>query len=96
MRTLRLIVDILARCRYNQFQLYTEHTFAYEGHESVWEEADPVTPADIAKLQAYCEFQGVELVPNQNTFGHMERWLVNPKYNKLAKFPKGRRGEDRG
>ena len=89
MRTLRLIVDILARYRYNQLQLYTEHTFAYEGHESVWEEADPVTPAEIAKLQAYCEFQGVELVPNQNTFGHMERWLVNPKYNKLAKFPKG-------
>ena len=89
MRTLRLIVDLLARYRYNQFQLYTEHTFAYTGHESVWEEADPLTPAEIAKLEAYCEFQGVELVPNQNTFGHMERWLVNPKYNALARFPKG-------
>lgn len=89
MRTLRLIVDILARYRYNQFQLYTEHTFAYEGHETVWADADPMTPAEIAKLQAYCEMQGVELVPNQNTFGHMERWLVNPKYNALAKFPKG-------
>ena len=89
MRTLRLIVDILARYRYNQFQLYTEHTFAYEGHESVWEEADPMTPAEVAKLQAYCEMQGVELVPNQNTFGHMERWLTDPKYNSLAKYPKG-------
>lgn len=89
MRTLRLIVDILARCRYNQLQLYTEHTFAYEGHEEVWEEADPITPSEIAKLQAYCEFQGVELTANQNTFGHMERWLANPKYNRLAKFPKG-------
>ena len=89
MRTLRLIVDILARYRYTQFQLYTEHTFAYEGHESVWEEADPLTPMEIAKLQAYCEMQGIELVPNQNTFGHMERWLTNPKYNALAKFPKG-------
>ena len=89
MRTMRLIVDLLALCRYNQLQLYTEHTFAYEGHEEVWEEADPFTPAEIAKLQAYCSFQGIELVPNQNTFGHMERWLVHPKYNKLAKFPKG-------
>ncbi len=89
LRTLRLIVDLLARYRYTQFQLYTEHTFAYAGHESVWEEADPVTPAEIAKLQAYCAFQGIELVPNQNTFGHMERWLTNPKYNGLAKFPKG-------
>ena len=89
LRTLRLIVDLLARYRYTQFQLYTEHTFAYAGHESVWEEADPVTPAEIAKLQAYSEFQGIELVPNQNTFGHMERWLTNPKYNGLAKFPQG-------
>ncbi len=89
MRTLRLIVDILARYRYNHFQLYTEHTFAYEGHEEVWEEADPITPAEVAKLQAYCEMQDIELVPNQNSFGHMERWLTHPKYNALAKFPKG-------
>lgn len=88
-RTLRLIVDILARFRYNQFQLYTEHTFAYAGHEAVWEESDPLTAPEVAKLQAYCEMQGVELVPNQNTFGHMERWLTHPRYNGLAKFPKG-------
>lgn len=89
METLRLIVDILARYRYSQFQLYTEHTFAYRGHEEVWEESDPMTERDIAKLQAYCTMQGIELVPNQNSFGHMERWLVHPKYNPLAKFPKG-------
>lgn len=89
MATLRLIVDLLARYRYNQLQLYMEHTFAYSNHEDVWEEADPLTARDIAKLQAYCEMQGIELVPNQNTFGHMERWLTLPRYNKLAKFPKG-------
>lgn len=89
MSTLRLIVDLLARCNYNQLQLYTEHAFAYAGHEDVWEDADPVTSGDVAKLQAYCEMQGVELVPNQNSFGHMERWLVHPRYNALAKYPKG-------
>ncbi len=89
MRTLRLVVDILSRFRYNQLQLYMEHSFAYEGHEEVWEEADPITPAEVAKLQAYCEMQGIELVPCQNTFGHMERWLVHPRYNQLARLPKG-------
>ncbi len=88
-RTLRLIVDILARCRYNQFQLYTEHTFAYSAHPTVWEEADPLTAAEIRKLDAYAQMQGIELVANQNSFGHMERWLVHPEYNALAKFPKG-------
>ena len=89
METLKLIVDILARYRYNQLQLYTEHTFQYEGHEEVWEDSSPMTPREIAKLQAYCQVQGVELVPNQNSFGHMERWLVHQKYNSLARFPKG-------
>ena len=89
MRTLMRIVDILARYRYNQLQLYTEHTFAYERHRTVWEDADPITPAEIARLQAYCEMQGIELVPNQNSFGHMERWLMHPRYNSLAKHPQG-------
>lgn len=89
MRTLFLLVDLLARYRYNQFQLYTEHTFAYANHRDVWEEADPLTPEEIRKLDAYCQMQGIELVANQNTFGHMERWLVKPAYNHLAKFPNG-------
>ena len=89
MRTLRDIVDLLARCRYNQFQLYTEHTFAYSGHREVWDEADPLTADEIRKLDAYCRMQGVELVANQNCFGHMERWLTHSRYNGLAKFPKG-------
>ena len=89
MKTLREIVDLLARCRYNQLQLYTEHTFAYSAHRDVWEEADPLTPAEVRKLDAYCRMQGVELVANQNSFGHMERWLTLPGYNRLAKFPNG-------
>ena len=89
LKTLREIVDLLARCRYNQFQLYTEHTFAYAAHPEVWEEADPLTPAEIRKLDAYCQMQGIELVANQNTFGHMERWLTQPRYNPLARFPNG-------
>ena len=88
-KTLKELVDLLARFDYNQLQLYMEHTFAYQGHESVWEEADPLTEAEIRKLGLYCELNGIELVPCQNTFGHMERWLINPKYNHLAKFPKG-------
>jgi hypothetical protein len=89
MKTLREIVDLLERCRYNQLQLYTEHTFAYSQHRVVWEDADPMTAAEIRKLDAYCQMQGIELVANQNSFGHMERWLTHEEYNRLAKFPKG-------
>ena len=89
MSTLRQIVDILCSFGYNQFQLYTEHTFRYSKHEAVWRNASPVTPAEIRELDAYCAMKGMELVPNQNSFGHMERWLVHPEYNHLAAMPKG-------
>lgn len=88
-RTLKEIVDLLARCDYNQFQLYMEHTFQYPGHEAVWEEADALDEKELKKLDLYCEMNGIELVPCQNTFGHMERWLVKDEYNPLAKFPQG-------
>jgi len=78
------IVDLLASLKYNQLQLYTEHTFAYSGHEEVWKDASPLTPSEIQALDSYCAERGVELVPNQNCFGHMERWLKHPRYAHLA------------
>ena len=89
MGTLKQLVDILARFDYNQFQLYTEHTFAYAAHKTVWEKASPLTPEEIRELDLYCVMHGIELVPNQNCFGHMERWLTKPDYNHLAELPKG-------
>lgn len=89
MDSLRRLVDLLAGLRYNQLQLYTEHTFAYTGHETVWCEASPLTTDEIKQLDAYCDARGIELVPNQNSFGHMERWLRHPPYRHLAECPDG-------
>ncbi len=90
--SLRRLVDRLARLRINQLQLYTEHTFAYRGHQAVWRDASPLTHPEIRELDAYCAARGVELVPNQNSFGHMERWLRHPDYRELAELPEGRAG----
>ena len=54
MTTLYALVDKLAEWKYNQLQLYFEHAFAYEGHHTVWEEASPMTPAQVRALDAYC------------------------------------------
>jgi hypothetical protein len=82
-------VEWLSAFRYNQLQLYTEHTFAYRDHRTVWAEASPMTPEDIQWLQHLCRERGIELVPNQNTFGHFERWLEHPAYAALAESPHG-------
>lgn len=89
MKTLRDIVDRLGRWKINELQLYTEHTFAYRGHEVVWRKASPMTPAQVRSLDKYCADRGIELVPNQNSFGHMERWLKHPPYRKLAETLEG-------
>jgi hypothetical protein len=84
MATLFGLVDRLAGWKINQLQLYTEHTFAYQAHPEVWREASPMTPEEIFELDAYCRERFIELVPNQNSFGHMERWLKHPRYAPLA------------
>jgi hypothetical protein len=89
MDTLYMLVDLLAEWKINQFQLYTEHTFAYRDHREVWAEASPMTGEQIMALDAYCRARFVELVPNQNSFGHMERWLKHPRYLHLAEAPDG-------
>ena len=89
MKTLYELVDLFASWKYNQLQLYTEHTFAYRNHSAVWEDASPMTPGQIRDLDAYCRARHIELVPNQNSFGHMRRWLSLPAYAGLAETPDG-------
>ena len=83
------LVDRLASWKINQVQLYTEHTFAYEGHETVWRGWSPLTPSEIRELDDYCHARFIDLVPNQNSFGHMHRWLVHDAYRPLAECPEG-------
>ncbi len=87
--TLARLVDVLDLLRLNHLQLYTEHTFAYTGHEAVWQHASPMTRDDVEWLDALCAERGIELAANQNTFGHMARWLRHPAYRDLAEAPEG-------
>ncbi|NPA27162.1 MAG: family 20 glycosylhydrolase [Chloroflexi bacterium] len=89
MSTLYDLVDMLAGLKINQFQLYTEHTFAYQQHPVVWAQASPMTGEEILALDAYTHERFMDLVPNQNTFGHMRRWLTHDEYRDLAECPEG-------
>ncbi|OQA45722.1 MAG: Beta-hexosaminidase [Chloroflexi bacterium ADurb.Bin325] len=84
MQELFALVDMLVSWKVNQFQLYMEHTFAYRNHPEVWAEASPFTGEEILALDAYCRERFVELTPNQNSFGHMHRWLKFERYQALA------------
>ncbi len=83
------LVPQLAALRLNTLQLYVEHTFAFKGGETAWADASPLTPDDLQALEAACQRHFIELVPNLNGFGHMDRWLRHPEWKSLAECPEG-------
>ncbi len=89
MKSLFKLVDKMASWKMNELQLYTEHTFAYQNHETVWKNSSPMTATQVLELDQYCREHFVELVPNQNSFGHMHRWLEHKEYTHLSECPDG-------
>ncbi|MFJ6985881.1 MULTISPECIES: glycoside hydrolase family 20 zincin-like fold domain-containing protein [unclassified Streptomyces] len=88
-RTLARWIEILSLARYTQLELYGEHTYAFRDHHEVWRDASPLTADDLHWLDARCAAAGIELVANQNTFGHMERFLRHPRHAHRAENPDG-------
>ncbi len=86
LETLLDLVERLADFKINEFQLYTEHTFAYRNYKSVWQSWGALTAAEIRKLDARCRELGIDLVPNQNSFGHLRYFLEHPKVKRLAEI----------
>lgn len=89
MDTLFALAEQLAAWRINHLQLYTEHTFAYPGHEEIWQDASPMTADEVRRLDRHCAELHIELAPNQNSLGHLHRWLKHPNYLHLAECPDG-------
>jgi hexosaminidase len=89
MEYLFALIDRLSMFKCNHLELYFEHSFSYKNHEIVWQNKDPFSPSQIKLLKDYCKERYIDLVANQNTFGHMERWLIHQKYRHLALKPSG-------
>jgi hexosaminidase len=87
LETLLDLAEHLADFKINELQLYTEHTFAYRNYKSVWQSWGALTGAEIRKLDARCRELGIDLVPNQNSFGHLRQFLEHPPLKKLGEVP---------
>jgi hypothetical protein len=85
--TLLDLADQLADFKINELQLYTEHTFAYAKFKPVWRDWGALTAMEIRTLDARCRELGIDLVPNQNSFGHLREFLAHPPLKKLAEVP---------
>src|SRR5438552_1535185 len=73
----------------NMHSFYMEHTFSSQSHPLIGAEGGSLTAAEIKELVAYARNYHVELVPEQQTFGHLHKALRLEKYAELAETPYG-------
>ena len=78
-----------AAYKLNLHSFYMEHAFASATHPLIGPEGGSLTPAEIRELVAYAKSYHIELVPEQQTFGHLHKALKLEKYNPLAEVPYG-------
>jgi hypothetical protein len=86
LETLLDLVEKLSDFKINELQLYTEHTFAYQKYKSVWQSWGALTAKEIQILDARCRELGIDLVPNQNSFGHLRHFLADPRLKTLGEL----------
>ena len=78
-----------AAFKMNMHSFYMEHAFASTEHPLIGPEGGSLTPDEIKELVAYARSYHIELVPEQQTFGHLHKALKLEKYNALAETPYG-------
>ena len=84
MQTLYTLIDLFGRMRINHLQLYMEgFCFDYPQYRYLFSDETPLTAEEFRSLSAYARARFIDLVPNQNVLGHMEKWLERPQFRHL-------------
>lgn len=80
---LKRLIPQMAECKLNAFSLYTEHTFKTKCHPDI-APTDAFTAEEIKELEDFCRPYHIQIIGNQQCFGHFEEILCNPFYSHLA------------
>jgi len=78
-----------AAFKLNMHSFYMEQTFSSASNPLIGPAGGSLTPDEIRELVAYARRYHIELVPEQQTFGHLHKALKLEKYNELAETPYG-------
>ena len=82
---IKKLIDFLSGLKYNELQLYMEgECFKYGAFPEYTESFDCLTEDDIRELEAYCEERFIDLVPNQNSLGHLENWFKFDEFKHMC------------
>ena len=82
---MKRFADILSDLKYNELHLYVNRFgFQYKNFEKYWNDYNGFTAEEIRELDAYCAERYIRLVPNLNSFGHMESFTSLDEFAHLA------------
>lgn len=90
METIFEIVELMGQLKMNHLELYVEgFSFGYPSFLQYWQDETPITVDEYKQIEQYCNEHHIDLVPNQNGFGHMAPWLALDEFKDLAECPEG-------
>ena len=81
--TLKQHVDLGAALKMNLFTYYMEYQYAFEKHPAIGPENGSLTPEELKALVAYAKPRQVDVLGNQQSFGHFEDILKHEQYADL-------------
>ncbi|MEN6384875.1 MAG: family 20 glycosylhydrolase, partial [Phycisphaerales bacterium] len=84
--TIKQLIEKLAGFKINEFQLYIENVFTFKKHPEIGKGYSPFTPEEILQIQQHCKKNHIRFVGSLASFGHFERILSLPKYQKLGEL----------
>ncbi len=87
LETLKREIRLGAEVKQNFFTYYMEHQFAFSRHPEIGPKDGSLTPEELKELVAYAERYHVEIIGNQQSFGHFEDILMHEKYAALRETP---------
>ena len=86
---LERLIRLAAEFKLNMLSLYMEHVFTYRHAPLAAPEGGEFTPEQMRRLAEYARRYHIELVPQQQTFGHLHHMLKFERYAGLAEVPHG-------
>ena len=90
LKTLKFIAKMLANLKMNHFELYVEgFSFEYKSFPKYLEDECYITVDEYKELERYCNRRAIDLVANENGFGHMQAWLAKEEFKGLAEKEDG-------
>jgi hypothetical protein len=81
--TLQQHIDLGAELKMNLFTYYMEYQYAFRKHPAIGPPDGSLTPDELTALVRYAQPRHIEILGNQQSFGHMTAILKHPQYAPL-------------